>query len=358
MTEGPLDRLIDTTELAAALDSDHFKQFLDQVPVAIAVAELQPAERVIYANHEFERLTGQGPDQIVGVGWDQLPGVASGADDVRQLGLVITDEKDYVGAFSIRHDDEATEVDAWSNLIEDDDGQVRFRMVALVERISKASSEASELEQQIAEKDTLLRELQHRVKNNLQMITALIRVESRALPKDAGAGEGFDRLAGRVEALGLLYNTLTEAAPSEAVDLGIYVSQIASAVMRAHAVEGIHLNLQVDTWPVSLDVAMSAGLVVNELLTNALKHAFKGRDGGAITVQCVTDATGCRVIVADDGVGLPEGGVWPTKGKLSALIVKSLLQNAKATIDVQSSPGRGVRVMIFFACADAAPLPA
>ncbi|WP_340645547.1 histidine kinase dimerization/phosphoacceptor domain -containing protein [Phenylobacterium sp.] len=355
MAEGPLDRLLDTTELAAALDSDQFKQFLDQVPVAIAVAELQPAERIIYANHEFERLTGQSPDQIVGVGWEQLPGVASGPADMRELGLVITDERDHLGAFSIRHDGDAKDVDAWSNLIEDETGTPTFRMVALVERPSKANAEASELEQRIAEKDTLLRELQHRVKNNLQMITALIRVEARALRKDADAGEGFDRLAGRVEALGLLYNTLTEAGSDEAIDLGVYVSQIASAVMRAHAVEGIHLELQVDTWPVSVDVAMSAGLVVNELLTNALKHAFKGRDGGAITVKCLTDSTGCRVTVADDGVGLPDGGVWPTKGKLSALIVKSLLQNAKAEIDVRSSPGMGVRVMIFFACADAAP---
>nr|QQZ49982.1 PAS domain S-box protein [Phenylobacterium glaciei] len=191
MTEGPLDRLLDTTELAAALDSDQFKQFLDQVPVAIAVAELKPNEHIIYANLEFERLTGETADKIVGVAWDQLPGVASGADDARALGLVITDERDHIGAFTIQHDGETTEVDAWSNLIADDDGKPRFRLVALVERLSKESSEAADLEEQIVAKDTLLRELQHRVKNNLQMITALIRVESRALPKDAGAGEGL-----------------------------------------------------------------------------------------------------------------------------------------------------------------------
>jgi two-component sensor histidine kinase len=127
--------------------------------------------------------------------------------------------------------------------------------------------------------------------------------------------------------------------------------------MRAHAVEGIHLNMQVDTWPVSIDVAMPAGLVVNELLTNALKHAFQGRPGGTITLHCLTDAGGCRVVVADDGVGLPKGAAWPKAGKLSSLIVRSLLQNAKATIEVESTPGEGMRVTIFFAVADAAPDP-
>jgi two-component sensor histidine kinase len=120
-------------------------------------------------------------------------------------------------------------------------------------------------------------------------------------------------------------------------------------------VEGIRLDLQVDTWPVTLDVAMPTGLVVNELLTNALKHAFEGRDGGTITLHFTTGPSGCQVLISDDGVGLPKGTEWPRVGKLSALIVKSLLQNAEASIDVQSAPGGGVQVIIDFRREDAAP---
>ena len=127
-------------------------------------------------------------------------------------------------------------------------------------------------EQRVHEKDTLLRELQHRVKNNLQMITALIRMETRnATVSDQ---KRFERLAGRVDALAILYQTLTTDEQKDEVDLGVYLSQIASAVMASHAVEGIRLDMKVDTYPVSIDVAMPTGLVVNELLTNALKHAF------------------------------------------------------------------------------------
>jgi two-component sensor histidine kinase len=194
------------------------------------------------------------------------------------------------------------------------------------------------------------------VKNNLQMITALIRIDARGLP-DGSTVEGFDRLAGRIEALGLLYRALGASVGEGVIDLGIYLSEIASAVMRAHAPEGIHLDLQVDTWLVSLNVAMPAGLVVNELLTNALKHAFRGRAGGVISLHCTTDAAGgCRVLVADDGVGLPMGYSWPKAGKLSALIVRSLLQNATAQMDVKSAPGRGMQVEIVFQAVDAARL--
>ena len=125
--------------------------------------------------------------------------------------------------------------------------------------------------------------------------------------------------------------------------------------MHAHAVEGIHFDMQVDSWPVSLNVAMPAGLVVNELLTNSLKHAFKGRDSGTISLRCLVEQAGCRVVVADDGIGLEEGQLWPTRGKMAALIVKSLTENANARIDVASAPGAGTKVTIHFARADAEP---
>ena len=342
---GPVDQLLNTPDLADALESDRFKQFLDQAPLAIAVSALRPAERIIYANLEFSRLTGQPNSEILGAGWDHLPGVATSPQVAHSMGEAVTAERDYVGAFAIQHDGDEWTVDAWSNVIDDDDGAPNFRLVALVNAADRKVSVLDELQQQIQEKDTQLRELQHRVKNNLQMITALIRVEAMGV-SDRSTSEGFDRLAGRIEALGLLYHALSDAGPGDDVDLGIYLSEIASAVMRAHAVQGIRLDLKVDTWPVSIDVAMPTGLVVNELLTNALKHAFRGRDGGVIILRCTEDAAGCRVIIADDGVGLPAGLSWPKPGKLSALIVRSLLQNAKATIDVQSAPGEGLQVTI------------
>lgn len=351
---GPAEHVLDTPDLANALESDRFKQFLDQVPVAIAVSELKPDERIVYSNLEFERLTGHASAEVSGKTWSLLHGAAVGADDDRQLGDAITQDQEYIGTFTIARDDASLNVDAWSNVIEDDDGSPVFRLVAVVERSNLHDDAHEELERKLKDKDTLLRELQHRVKNNLQMITALIRLEARNLPNDA-VGERFDRLAGRVGALAILYGSLAEEGQEDTIDLGIYVSQIASAVMRAHAVEGIHLDLQVDTWPVSINVAMPTGLAVNELLTNALKHAFVGRDGGTITLHSLVDTSGCRVVVADDGVGLPEGFTWPMPGKLGSLIAQSLRQNAKADIAVETAPDKGVRVTIFFKRANATP---
>lgn len=350
---GP-EQLLESPVIAAAIASDRFKQFLDQAPIAVAVSELKPVEHVVYANLEFERLSGQMNATVLGEGWSALLGEAGSSENRRSLGAAIVEGSDYLGSFHIFSGDAGAMVDAWSNIIEDEDGTPTFRLVALVAAARREASVLEELEERVREKDLQLQELQHRVKNNLQMITALIRVEARGVA-DLSTGQSFDRLAGRIEALGLLYRALGEASDKRTVDLGIYLSEIASAVMRAHAVEGIHLNLQVDTWLVSIDVAMPTGLVVNELLTNALKHAFQGRDGGTVTLHSVTSPDGgCRVLVADDGVGLPETVSWPKPGKLSALIVQSLLQNANAHMDVHSAPDSGMQVEIVFRCADAA----
>ena len=260
----------------------------------------------------------------------------------------MVEETDFVGTFRLDRDAEKPPiVDVYSNLIEDDSGQICFRLVALVDVSAHGEIEDERsADQRVHEKDTLLRELQHRVKNNLQMITALIRMETRnATVSDQ---KRFERLAGRVDALAILYQTLSADEQKDEVDLGVYLSQIASAVMASHAVEGIRLDMKVDTYPVSIDVAMPTGLVVNELLTNSLKHAFPGRDGGTITLHSIVNGDGCQVVVADDGVGLPDGETWPKPGKLGALIARSLTENAKAQFDVRSSAREGTKVTITF----------
>ena len=352
--EERVGQLLATPGLADALESDRFKQFLDHVPVAIAVAELQPSETITYCNFEFERLTGQGAADIQGREWKILPGIATAHGDETQLGEAVLADDEYVGTFTIDAEGSSIDVNAWSNTIESDEGVPLFRLVALATTGQRHRVASEQHDQLLRDKNVLLRELQHRVKNNLQMVTALIRMEARNVADDE-TGERFDRLAGRINSLALLYDLLNAEGANDGVDLGVYVSKIASSVMEAHAVEGIRLELSVDTWPCSINVAMPTGLVVNELMTNALKHAFVGRDGGSITISSLVDDSGCRVIVSDNGVGLPEGTSWPQSGKLGAVIAQSLRQNAKAVLEVESAPGEGLRVVIFFAREAAEP---
>jgi two-component sensor histidine kinase len=346
------EALLDTPDLAGVLDGHEFKQFLDHVPFAIAVSQLRPTERITYANPEFQRLTGVSEAELAGRGWTAASGPKADPDRASQLVADITSEEDAAGPHTLVTEDSEANVNVWSNLILDPAGIPIYRLVALT--LVPPDEDRAELERKLHEKDVLLRELQHRVSNNLQMITALIRMEARTAGSE-GRETQFDRLAGRVNSLAVLYRSLSDAPSTDSVDLGAYLSEIASCVMRAHSSEGIRLDLKVDSWPVSVNVAMPTGLVVNELLTNSLKHAFVGRDGGTISLHSLVDETGCKVIIADDGVGLDGAQQWPKPGKLGALIVQSLKDNARAKLDVQSRKGAGLRVTISFDREHAAP---
>lgn len=350
------DQILDTPDLAGALESDHFRRFLDQVPIAIAVSELPGSpEQITFVNRQFESLTGLSAADIVGQSWTVLSALDENGDETSALGIAIIDSNDFVGTFRIERAGQDTAlINAYSNVIIDDDDTPRYRLAALVDIGLRELDELEALEQRVREKDLQLLEVQHRVRNNLQMITTLVRLEARNARGRVDTTP-FARLAGRIEALGILHSLLSEHDKADEIDLGVYLSQIASAVMRAHAVEGIRLDLKVDAYPVSVNVALPTGLMVNELMTNSLKHAFAGRDGGAIKLHSLTEHNGCRITIADDGAGLPTGVEWPRQGKLSHLIVDSLRINAKGHVVVESRPGEGMRVTILFSRADAAP---
>ncbi len=351
-----LDTAAAVSKVAGEVESDRFEMYFDRIPLAVVVSAMTSPERVIYANPAFEQLSGKTRSELEGQPWSSLMGVSTSDGESVVLGDAITASSDLIGTFQLNRPDNSSAIaDVFSNVIVDDDDRPIFRLVALVDVSNRDNERLLEFEHIIRDKDARLLEIQHRVKNNLQMITALIRIEAR---KAQGQSETvpFDRLAGRINSIQLVYKLLSESGNGDNVDLGVYLSEIASSIMHSSAIEGIRLDLKVDAYPVSINVALPTGMVVNELLTNSLRHAFVGRDGGTITLQSLTDARGCRVVVADDGVGLPPDIPWPRRGELGELIVQSLRQNAKADVLVESRPGEGMRVTITFTRRASAPI--
>ncbi len=329
--EQQVNDLFDSLERTQAIETEEFRVFLDHIPIAIVISKLvRGDQRIVYANKAYEALTGQTRAEIRGRGWSILDSFRLEDEPHLRFSDALAKSDDFVGTFK-REQPKLTLVEAYSGIIENEDAGKAYRIVALID----------------VNKDLLLRELQHRVKNNLQLITALIRLDARN--QRNGDRAKLDRLAGRIEALQLLYRDLRTEGLGQAVDLGHYVGEIATAVMHTYAVDGIRLDLKVDHAPVSINVAMPVGLLVNELLTNAFKYAFDGREGGVITVRCLHENEDrYQVVVADDGVGLLEDVTWPVPGKLGALILQSLRENVETDFNVESARGKGTRVTITF----------
>lgn len=344
-----VDDLLSSSELAHAVENEETRLLLDHIPIAIVVSRLDGKKQCIfYVNPAFEKLTGQSQSDVAGHGWGVLDTFRRDNNADQTLGQAVLAGEDFLGTFRRNSSGgDAIVAQAYASQIDKDDGTENFRIVALVDAGSGDRLPAGEFGQDVHGKDTLLKELQHRVKNNLQLITALIRLESR----NAQRGDSVDlsRLAGRIDALASLYQALSADALGVTVDLGPYLSTIASAVVQAHAFSNIQLELKVGSAALSVNVAMPVGLLVNELLTNAFKHGFVGRDKGVIVLESSQDGDQYRVVVADDGVGFSGGATWPARGKIGALVLQTLNENtAHSAFEIETAPGAGTRTTITF----------
>jgi two-component sensor histidine kinase len=351
-----VDQLLGSSKLALALENDKYKHLLDHAPVAVAVSRGSGAEQqVVYANRAFEALLSLAPSDVEGQSWLCLDGFLNEDNPAQTLGEAIRDGEDFIGVFRPAGPVERLViVQAYASVIESDDGIENFRIAALVDVGGRERAQIEQFENQIRDRDMLMRELQHRVKNNLQLVTALVRLEARSAVE--GESVALGRLASRIDALAVLYRTLSAENATADIDLGQYLSDIATAVMQASAMPGVEINLQIGYCPLSINVVMPAGLLVNEMLTNALKYAFVGRDNGLLKLICKCEDGRVSVVVSDDGVGLGENQEWPSPRKLGALILQTLRENAKNVVfRAESIRGQGTWFTLTF---DAAPTPA
>jgi PAS domain S-box-containing protein len=239
-TSQQVNDLFDSPEFARAVETEEFKLFLDHLPIAIVISKLLRGEqRIIFANKAYEQMMGQLFADIKGKGWSILDAFKGEDDPKVTMEQALLKWEDYLGTFRLERADPIL-VEGYAGIIEDDDGVEKYRIVAIIDVTVRERAQREEFARKLNDKDTLLKELQHRVRNNLQLITALIRLDARN--QREGSNINLDRLAGRIESLQLLYKDLSADGLGQAVDLGHYISEIAAAVMHTYAVEGIRVE--------------------------------------------------------------------------------------------------------------------
>ena len=199
--------LFDALDITHAIDSHEFRLFLDHVPIAIVISKIVGGDqRIVFANKSYEALTGQTASEIKGRGWSVLESFTlEGQPDVTFTKALI-DCDDFIGTFQ-REQPKHLLVDAFAGVIQNEDETEDYRIVALIDITERAKSQREEFERQLRDKDLLLKELQHRVKNNLQLIAALIRLDVRN--QSSADRAALDRLAGRIDSLAILYRELS-----------------------------------------------------------------------------------------------------------------------------------------------------
>lgn len=198
----------------------------------------------------------------------------------------------------------------------------------------------AELEKKVHEKELLLKELQHRVKNNLAIISSLLGLEMRKI-SDERSRRVFQGAQTRIYSMSTLYDQLFSSGDPGNIDLRGYLDKLAHTVFRTYLNDADRITLAVSLEHVVLDVkrAVPVGLIVNELLTNAVKYAFPEGRTGEIRVTLEEREGRITLEIADNGIGLPEGLDMNAVGSMGLLLVKMLSDQIGGEILRPEGPG-------------------
>jgi len=201
----------------------------------------------------------------------------------------------------------------------------------------------------LKEKEVLLREIHHRVKNNMQVISSLVGLQADNSTDETVRSVLAD-VTDRVHSMALVHEKLYQSANFASIDFAEYANALLCYLWHVHSSEAAAVHLTLDMKPVSLpmDKAVPCGLILNELAGNTLKHAFRGRDKGEVTISIFGDSEErIHLCVKDDGVGLPEGFDWLQTQTLGLNLVQLLSRQLAADVEVSGS--NGTRFEISFA---------
>ena len=193
------------------------------------------------------------------------------------------------------------------------------------------------------EKEMLLMEIHHRVKNNLQVVSSLLYLQSRDI-EDERILQMFKDSQNRVRTMALIHEQLYQSDELKGVDFGGYLGSLAKSLVASYTNGSGNVKLVLDTQPValSLDKATPCGLIVNEIISNCLKHAFPSNADGEIRVSLsMTEAQPpeVRLVIADNGVGIPEEVGQEKQKTLGLTLIRTLIDQIKGELEIDSSHG-------------------
>jgi two-component system, sensor histidine kinase PdtaS len=214
----------------------------------------------------------------------------------------------------------------------------------IVVDITEQKRAAAVLRQALDEKEVLLKEVHHRVKNNLQIISSLLSLQADALndPRDHAL---FKESEGRVRSMALIHERLYKSAALARVDFRDYVESLVTSLFFSYQRPHVTSSLDVCDARLPLDTAIPCGLIINELVSNALKHAFPDGSRGTVTIRLYAEGEHMlHLEVRDDGVGLREDIDPDSTRTLGLNLVSILTKQLQGTLTIDRNRGTGFHI--------------
>jgi PAS domain S-box-containing protein len=224
-------------------------------------------------------------------------------------------------------------------------GEHNERLRGIMIDITERKQMESLLKKSVAEKDLLLKEIHHRVKNNLQIISSLLNLQKNYV-SSTECRNVLDESQNRVHSMALIHEKLYQTDNLNQIHFADYIIDLSSFLFRSYGVDPNRVKLSVNSEAfLNIDTAIPCGLIVSELVSNALKYAFPKRDTGAISIETKQGDGVFELKVQDDGVGFPENLDFRNTQSLGMRLVNTLAKQLQGKIEMNRSPGTMFRIL-------------
>jgi len=314
-----------------------------------AIISIDAQQRIVFFNQGAERMFGYSAEEMTDQPLDVLLPLALA--EVHRQHIQGFQESDVVArrmggrSTILGRRKDGSEFPAEASISKVDvDGQMMLTVI--MRDVTRRARIEQQIKTSLQEKEALLREIHHRVKNNLQVISSLLALQARAVADDS-TRKMFHESRDRIHSMALLHESLYKSDNLARIDFPEYIQQLADHLFRSYGVaaERIHLRTELDPVFLNMDNAVPCGLLINELISNSLKYAFPNGGGEIyVSVRGVDDRV--TLTVADDGVGLPAGFDWANARSLGLRLVRTLAEQLDATLE--HGDGSGTRFQLTF----------
>lgn len=310
---------------------ERVEAILDNSPDAILL--LAPDGTIELCNAAFYDMFGYSPEEVTHITLHQLVHEEHAAElhDLLRVSLEQGQTK-WFNIVAQRKDE--TVFDAGGALAAISNNGVATALVCSLRDITEQVQAEAQIKASLQEKEVLLREIHHRVKNNMQVISSLLALQA-GYTDDAQANQMFRESQNRIRSMALVHELLYQSQDLACIDFVEYVHKLGSHLLHSYLTDAARVGLDIvaRTLYLNVDMAIPCGLIINELISNALKHAFPNNRSGMIRVELQADDNGLNtIIVRDDGVGLPESLNVHQTETLGLQLVTSLAGQLNATI--------------------------
>lgn len=209
----------------------------------------------------------------------------------------------------------------------------------------KLEKREQQIKSSLKEKEVLLKEIHHRVKNNMQIISSLLSLQSRYI-KDKDDEEIFKECQNRIRSMAMIHENLYRNPNLAKINLQEYIQNLISGLFSSYGADPQRIKAQInmETVSVDMDKSISYGLIINELISNSLKYAFP-KDEGEINLSLHRlDGIGLEMIIADDGVGFPENLDFRRTESLGLQLVNTLVKQLEGEIELENTGGTKFKI--------------